>query len=62
MSKIKILSEDFTKMVIETDEENPVTIATVSESQIDVADGYRVCLTPDYDQCSVSRGGNGSLP
>ena len=39
----------YTKIVVETDEENPVTIVTVDADDIEVADGYRVRLTPEYD-------------
>lgn len=41
--------DDYTKIIVETDEKNPVTIATVTSDDIDVADGYRVRLTPLYD-------------
>lgn len=37
----------YTKIVVETDEENPVTIATVDADNIEVAEGYRVRLTPE---------------
>lgn len=39
----------WTKIVIETDEDNPVTIATITEEKKEVAAGYRVRLTPKYD-------------
>lgn len=39
----------YTKIVVETDEENPVTIATVNADDIEVAEGYRVRITPEYD-------------
>lgn len=41
--------KDYTKIVVETDEENPVTIATITNGEILVAGGYRVRLTPKYD-------------
>lgn len=41
--------ESITKIVVETDEANPVTIARISDEDIEVADGYRVRLTPIYD-------------
>jgi len=53
--------EGIIKITVETDEENPVTIAQITENEINVADGYRVRMKPD-DQCSVSLGGQGSLP
>lgn len=34
------------RIVVETDEENPVTIATITAKDIDVAGGYRVRLKP----------------
>lgn len=40
---------DYTKIVVETDEENPVTIAEIRPDEIRTADGYRVRLTPKYD-------------
>ncbi len=42
--------KDFTKIIIETDEENPVTIAEITSEEINPADGYRVRLTPKYDK------------
>ena len=41
--------KDYTKIVVETDEQNPVTIAVISSEEITPADGYRVRLTPSYD-------------
>ena len=41
--------KDYTKVVVETDEENPTTIATLTSEDVVVADGYRVRLTPEYD-------------
>lgn len=39
----------YTKIVVETDEENPVTIATVDADNIEVTGGYRVRLTLELD-------------
>ncbi len=39
----------YTKIVVETDEESPATIATVNADDIEVAEGYRVRITPEYD-------------
>lgn len=41
--------KEYTKIVVETDEENPVTIAEITSEEINTADGYRVRLTPKYD-------------
>ncbi len=41
--------KDYTKIVVETDEENPVTIAVITANDVSPADGYRVRLTPAYD-------------
>lgn len=41
---------DWVKIVIETDEKEPVTIATITSDDIDTADGYRVRLTPNYNE------------
>ena len=47
--KEKDTLDDITKVVVETDEENPTTIAVVTAEDIDVAEGYRVRVTPKYD-------------
>lgn len=41
--------KDVTRVTIETEEENPITIATIAPDKIVVAEGYRVRLTPNYD-------------
>lgn len=41
--------KDYSQIVVETDEENPVTIAVITANDISPADGYRVRLTPVYD-------------
>ena len=41
--------KEYTKIVIETDEENPVIIATVTSDNTEVVDGYRVRITPTYN-------------
>ena len=38
----------WTRIVVETDEENPTPIATITEDNIEMADGYRVRLRPVY--------------
>lgn len=48
MEKMETL-KDYIKIVVETDEKNPVTIATITNGETVVADGYRVRLTPKYD-------------
>lgn len=53
--------EGIKRITVETDEDTPVTIAQITENEINVAAGYRVRMKPD-DQCSVSLGGQGSLP
>lgn len=40
---------DITKIVVETDEENPKTIAVITAEDIDSAEGFRVRITPKYD-------------
>ena len=37
------------KIVVETDEENPITIAEITSEEVNIADGYRVRLTPEYN-------------
>lgn len=39
----------WTRIIVETDEENPTPIATITEDSIEMADGYRVRERPDYD-------------
>lgn len=56
--------ENWTRVIIETDEKNPKTIAVVVNDDYEVADGFRVRLKPStlpWSQ-SLSFGGIGSLP
>ena len=39
----------YTRIVVETDEDNPKTIAEITKELITPADGYRVRLTSEYD-------------
>lgn len=41
--------KDYTKIIVETDEENPITITEITSEEIKTADGYRVRLTPNYN-------------
>ena len=41
---------DITKIVVETDEKDPKTIAVITADDIDSAEGFRVRITPKYDQ------------
>ncbi len=41
--------KDYTKIVVETDEENPKKIAEITPTDVTLADGYRVRLTPNHD-------------
>lgn len=40
---------DVTKIVVETDEEEPKTIAVITKYNVDVEEGFRVRITPKYD-------------
>lgn len=40
---------DWTKVVIETTEKHPKTIAVITANDFNVAEGFRVRLTPKYD-------------
>lgn len=40
---------DWKRIVVETDEENPISIAVITPSEVSPADGYRVRLTPAKD-------------
>ncbi len=50
MESIDVLSDKYTKIVVETDEENPTTIAEITNEDADAASGYRIRLTPNYDR------------
>lgn len=39
----------YTRIVVETDEDEPEIIADITKELIMPADGYRVRLTPEYD-------------
>ena len=41
--------QDVTRVIIETEEENPIAIATITADKVIVAEGYRARLTPNYD-------------
>lgn len=41
---------DVTKIVVETDEEEPKTIAVITAEDIDSAEGFRVRITPKYER------------
>lgn len=40
---------DITKIIVETDEEDPKTIAVITAEDIDSAEDFRVRITPKYD-------------
>lgn len=50
MESIDVLSDKYTKIVVETDEENHTTIAEITNEDADAASGYRIRLTPNYDR------------
>ena len=41
---------DTTKIVVETDEQDPKIIAVITAEDIDSVEGFRVRITPKYDQ------------
>lgn len=41
--------DGYSKIIVETDEENPATIAEFMPDNINAADGYRVRMTPTSD-------------
>lgn len=41
--------QDVTHVIVETEEKIPIAIATITSDKIVVAEGYRVRLTPNYD-------------
>ncbi|MGB4792884.1 MAG: hypothetical protein WBP35_06205 [Lactococcus chungangensis] len=42
----RINFEKFEKIIIETDEKNPTTIATITENAVEPVDGYRIRIKP----------------
>lgn len=50
--KLKLLSDgvlkDITRIIVETNEENPATIAVITADNASTANGYRVRLKPRY--------------
>lgn len=40
----------WTRIIVETDEKDPVVIATITADETDVADGYRVRFRPVYER------------
>ena len=40
--------KDITRVIVETDEENPVPIAVITADNIEPANGYRVRMRPKY--------------
>lgn len=40
---------EYSKIVVETDDKNPITIAEITAEDVKIADGYRARLTPKYD-------------
>ncbi|MBO3424669.1 hypothetical protein JJB59_16275 [Clostridium perfringens] len=43
----KILQGDYKRIVIETDDKNPITLATITNNNVTVKDGYRARLLPN---------------
>ena len=43
------MQENYDRIIIETDEESPVIIATITDNDIELAEGYRARLRPVYD-------------
>ena len=43
------LLKEWKKIVVETDENDPIPIAAIDSNEIQVAGGYRVRLTPSTD-------------
>lgn len=41
--------KDYTRIIVETDTGNPVTIAVITAGKTYTANGYRVRMTPAYD-------------
>lgn len=41
--------KDITRVIVETDEENPVPIAVITADDVETAKGYRVRMRPKYN-------------
>lgn len=50
--------KDYTRIIVETDTENPVTIAEITTEKIHTASGYRVRLTPKEGEMMDEKKGN----
>lgn len=48
--------EQYTEIIVETDEENPTSIAIINTEKIDVAEGYRVRLIPKGEEIIPQKG------
>lgn len=44
----KGILKDITRVIVETDEENPIPIAIITADEIKTADRYRVRMRPKY--------------
>lgn len=45
----KGILKDITRVIVETDEENPVPIAVITADNIKPSNGYRVRMRPKYN-------------
>ena len=43
------LQSEISKIVVETDQKDPKTIAVITADDVDSAEGFRVRITPKYD-------------
>lgn len=59
MDENNILDGDYKKLIIETDEKNPITIANIQNGSVELKEGYRIRMLPKEN---YPLGGNGSLP
>ena len=53
---------DYSRIIVETDEKSPKTLAVITDDDCETVEGLRVRFMPIYKDQSLSLGGIGSLP
>lgn len=46
---LNYLSKEWQRIIIETDEKEPIVIAEITQNDINVSENYRLRLKPTYD-------------
>lgn len=45
---LDVLYKGIRRIVVETDEKDPITVAVITEDEVSAASGYRIRLLPKY--------------